>query len=67
MTRGLLACCVLVVMTFFLSFFLLDDSAGWYQRWENNGWRLVSDRVSASSKPRLPLLCLAVKISNMVI
>lgn len=20
----------------------------WYQRWENNGWRLVSDRVSIS-------------------
>lgn len=19
--------------------------SGWYQRWENNGWRLVSDRV----------------------
>lgn len=22
-----------------------DDMSGWYQRWENNGWRLVSDRV----------------------
>ncbi|KAL9969240.1 hypothetical protein ACROYT_G021434 [Oculina patagonica] len=22
-----------------------DDRSGWYQRWENNGWRLVSDRV----------------------
>ena len=23
-----------------------DDKEGWYQRIENNGWRLVSDRVS---------------------
>ncbi|KAJ7363686.1 hypothetical protein OS493_009849 [Desmophyllum pertusum] len=22
-----------------------DDRSGWYERWENNGWRLVSDRV----------------------
>lgn len=22
-----------------------DDTSNWYQRWENNGWRLVSDRV----------------------
>lgn len=22
-----------------------DERSGWYQRWENNGWRLVSDRV----------------------
>lgn len=22
-----------------------DNKIGWYQRWENNGWRLVSDRV----------------------
>lgn len=25
--------------------FVVDDMSGWYQRWENNGWRLVSDRV----------------------
>lgn len=24
---------------------VIDDKSGWYQRWENNGWRLVSDRV----------------------
>lgn len=22
-----------------------DERLGWYERWENNGWRLVSDRV----------------------
>ena len=30
---------------FFVCFLFLDDKLGWYQRWENNGWRLVSDRV----------------------
>jgi len=29
----------------FVCFLFLDDKLGWYQRWENNGWRLVSDRV----------------------
>lgn len=22
-----------------------DEKDGWYERWENNGWRLVSNRV----------------------
>ena len=36
-----------------------DDKSEWYQRWENNGWRLVSDRVSISSnKPPEGLLFL---------
>ena len=29
----------------FVCLLFTDDKLGWYQRWENNGWRLVSDRV----------------------
>ncbi len=28
-----------------LCFYYLSDKSGWYQRSENNGWRLVSDRL----------------------
>ena len=28
--------------------FCIETKEGWYQRFENNGWRLVSDRVMIS-------------------
>ena len=37
------------------------DKSSWYKRWENNGWRLVSDRVGSAGCVNLnvSLLCIA--------
>ena len=36
---------VLYKLTIYNAYFILENKDGWYQRYENNGWRLVSDRV----------------------
>ena len=32
-------------------FAISENKEGWYQRHENNGWRLVSDRVMSINLP----------------